>query len=76
MDLLSYGSGLHLHIALHLPGTAEELARKALMGGVKIIPVKGPTSGKWPEFLLSFAGIAGEKIQAGVRALKMALEAG
>lgn len=76
VELLSYGSGLHLHIALHLPGTAEELARKALMGGVKIIPVKGPTSGKWPEFLLSFAGIAGEKIQAGVRALKMALEAG
>ena len=33
VDLLSYGSGLHLHIALHLPGTAEELARKALMGG-------------------------------------------
>lgn len=31
--LLSYGSGLHLHIALDLPGTAEELARKALAQG-------------------------------------------
>lgn len=76
VDLLSYGSGLHLHIALHVPGTAEELARKALQSGVKIIPVKGPTPGKWPEFLLSFAGIGEEKIQAGVEALEKALEAG
>ncbi len=75
VELLSYGSGLHLHIALHLSGTAEELARKALAGGVKIIPVKGPTAGKWPEFLLSFAGIAEEKIQAGVKVLEQALEA-
>ena len=73
---MSYGSGLHLHVALHLAGTAEELTRKALAGGVKIIPVKGAAPGKWPEFLLSFAGIAEEKIQNGVKALKTALEAG
>lgn len=72
--LLSYGSGLHLHIALDLPGTAEELARKALAQGVRVIPVRGTEPGRSPEFLLSFAGIPDEKIREGVEAFREALE--
>ena len=72
--LLSYGSGLHLHIALDLPGTAEELARKALAQGVRVIPVRGTEPGRSPEFLLSFAGIPEEKIREGVEAFREALE--
>ena len=41
--------------------------------GVKIIPVQGTDAGRPPEFLLSFAGIAEEKIQEGVEALREAL---
>lgn len=76
VQLLSYGSGLHLHIALDLPGTADELANRALAHGVKIIPVQGTAAGRAPEFLLSFAGIAEEKIQQGVEALRDALVGG
>lgn len=72
--LLSYGSGLHLHIALDLPGTAEELARKALAQGVRVIPVRGTEPGRSPEFLLSFVGIPDEKIREGVEAFREALE--
>ena len=71
--LLSYGTGLHLHIALDLPGTAVELARKALQQGVKVIPVRGRAPGTRPEFLLSFAGIPEDKILEGVRAWKDSL---
>ena len=72
--LLGYGSGLHLHIALDRPGTAEELAARALEKGVRVIPVRGTEPGRPPEFLLSFAGIGEEKIRAGVEALREALE--
>ncbi|MCH4096597.1 MAG: PLP-dependent aminotransferase family protein [Acidaminococcus provencensis] len=70
---MSYGSGLHLHIALRLPGTAAELAQQALKQGVRIIPVQGTPEGQPPEFLLSFAGIGEDKIRDGVKALYRAL---
>ncbi|MCH3949930.1 MAG: PLP-dependent aminotransferase family protein [Acidaminococcus sp.] len=66
-------SGLHLHIALHCQGDAETLARKALDGGVMVMPVRNGKKEN-PEFLLSFAGIAQEDIRLGVEALKKALE--
>ena len=72
-SLLSYGTGLHLHIALNVPGTAVELAQKALEHGVKVIPVRGTRPGGRPEFLLSFAGIAEDKILDGVEKLKEAV---
>lgn len=72
-SLLSYGTGLHLHIALNVRGTAVELAQKALQHGVKVIPVQGTKPGTRPEFLLSFAGIAEDKILEGVNMLKRAL---
>lgn len=72
-SLLSYGTGLHLHIALNVKGTAVELAQKALQHGVKVIPVRGTEPGGRPEFLLSFAGIAEDKILEGVEKLKDAV---
>jgi GntR family transcriptional regulator/MocR family aminotransferase len=74
VSIVSLESGLHLHIALNCPGTAEKLAEKALSGGVKIMPVRDSRSGNWPEFLLSFAGIAQDQIRRGVWALKDALD--
>ena len=73
ITILDYASGLHLRISLHYHYTANKIASKALEKGVKIIPVL-TKSHNFPEILLSFAGIAACDIEAGVLALKSALE--
>ena len=73
ITILDYASGLHLRVSLHCPYAAGKIASKALGKGVKIIPVLTKTH-NFPEILLSFAGIAACDIEAGVLALKSALE--
>lgn len=72
--IVRFESGLHLHIALQYDGTAEALADKALRQGVRVMPVRSGKKKKAPEFLLSFAGIAGGDILEGVRRLRQSLE--
>ncbi|MDD4320981.1 MAG: PLP-dependent aminotransferase family protein [Acidaminococcaceae bacterium] len=73
ITILDYASGLHLRVSLHYSGTSKTIAGKALKKGVKIIPVSTETT-PYPEILLSFAGIAACDIEAGVKALKEALD--
>ena len=73
ITILDYASGLHLRVSLHCPYAASKIASKALEKRVKIIPVLTKTH-NFPEILLSFAGIAACDIEAGVLALKSALE--
>ncbi|MCI2110346.1 MAG: PLP-dependent aminotransferase family protein [Acidaminococcaceae bacterium] len=69
VTILNFTSGLHLHIAIKSRYGADVLASKALQSGIKIIPVLGGKT-EYPEFLLSFAGIAEKDIDKSIKALQ------
>ncbi len=69
ISIIAYESGLHIRLAVHTDCTAAALAQKALAAGTHILPVTA-SGGRYPEILLSFAGIAENDIEPGLASLQ------
>jgi GntR family transcriptional regulator/MocR family aminotransferase len=69
-------AGLHLLVGFDVPGSEEELVRRAAAGGVGLDPAGGcfvAAQPPRPSALIGYAALPEERIRAGVAALARAL---
>ena len=69
ISIMAYESGLHIRLAVHTSASAAGLYRQAMAQGIHILPVTA-AGGRFPEILLSFAGIAENDIEPALLELK------